>query len=70
MKIAQKTTRLIGDSLYGVDIKQQGDKAYVIEVNDNPTVDHGIEDKILGDSLYRSIMEVFLTRLRRRHGYE
>ncbi|WP_019215141.1 ATP-grasp domain-containing protein [Legionella tunisiensis] len=59
IKTALKSTRLIGDGLYGVDIKSQGDKHYVIEVNDNPNIDCGIEDKILGDSLYEHIMSVF-----------
>ncbi len=69
IKTALKCTRLIGDSLYGVDIKSQGDKHYVIEVNDNPNIDFGIEDKILGETLYEQIMSVFLQRIRRKHGY-
>ncbi|HHF7349515.1 TPA: RimK family protein [Legionella feeleii] len=69
IKTALKSTRLIGDGLYGVDIKSHGDKHYVIEVNDNPNIDCGIEDKILGDSLYEHIMSVFLQRIRRKHGY-
>jgi len=69
IKTALKATRLIGGSLYGVDIKSQGDKHYVIEVNDNPNVDFGIEDQILGESLYQQIMSVFLQRIRRKHGY-
>ena len=69
IKTALKATRLIGDSLYGVDIKSHGDKHYVIEVNDNPNVDFGIEDQILGDALYHQIMAVFLQRIRRKHGY-
>jgi glutathione synthase/RimK-type ligase-like ATP-grasp enzyme len=69
IKTALKATRLIGDSLYGVDIKSQGDKHYVIEVNDNPNVDSNIEDQILGEALYHNIMSVFLQRIRRKHGY-
>ena len=38
IKTALKSTRFIGDGLYGVDIKNCGDKNYVIEVNDNPNV--------------------------------
>ena len=64
-----KATRLIGDSLYGVDIKSHGDKYYVIEVNDNPNVDFGTEDLVMGDALYQQIMAVFLQRIRRKHGY-
>ncbi len=69
IKTALKATRLIGDSLYGVDIKPQGDKYYVIEVNDNPNIDFGIEDKVMGEALYQQIMSVFLQRIRRKHGY-
>jgi glutathione synthase/RimK-type ligase-like ATP-grasp enzyme len=69
IKTALKATRLIGDSLYGVDIKSHGDKHYVIEVNDNPNIDFGIEDVVLGDTLYHEIMSVFLQRIRRKHGY-
>ncbi|MCP0913861.1 MULTISPECIES: RimK family protein [Legionella] len=69
IKTALKATRLIGDSLYGVDIKSHGDKHYVIEVNDNPNIDFGIEDEILGETLYQQIMGIFLQRIRRKHGY-
>lgn len=69
IKTALKATRLIGDSLYGVDIKSHGDKHYVIEVNDNPNIDFGIEDSILGETLYHQIMTIFLQRIRRKHGY-
>lgn len=69
IKTALKSTRLIGDSLYGVDLKSHGDKHYVIEVNDNPNIDFGIEDSVLGASLYEQIMNVFLQRIRRKHGY-
>jgi glutathione synthase/RimK-type ligase-like ATP-grasp enzyme len=55
--------------LYGVDIKSQGSKHYVIEVNDNPNIDFGIEDALLGETLYQQIMNVFLQRIRRKHGY-
>jgi glutathione synthase/RimK-type ligase-like ATP-grasp enzyme len=69
IKTALKATRLIGNSLYGVDIKSDGEKHYVIEVNDNPNIDFGIEDQVLGETLYHQIMAVFLQRIRRKHGY-
>lgn len=69
IKTALKATRLIGDGLYGVDIKSHGDKYYVIEVNDNPNIDFGLEDRIMGEALYQQIMAVFLQRIRRKHGY-
>ena len=69
IKTALKATRLIGNSLYGVDIKSINDKHYVIEINDNPNIDSNIEDQITGEALYQTIMTVFLQRIRRNHGY-
>ena len=63
--IAQKAAELIGDGLYGVDIKEADGQFVVIEVNDNPNLDAGVEDKILRDDLYRRIMESFLRRIER-----
>lgn len=62
-RIAKKVTGLIGKGLYGVDIKSVGNQVLVIEVNDNPSIDHGIEDKVLGNELYRIILREFITRL-------
>ncbi len=63
--LAQKSADLIGDGLYGVDIKESDGNFYVIEVNDNPNIDSGVEDKILRDDLYRRVMESFLRRIER-----
>jgi glutathione synthase/RimK-type ligase-like ATP-grasp enzyme len=49
-----------------VDVKQSGDNFYVIEVNDNPNLDAGIEDAILREELYRRVMSVFLARIEQR----
>lgn len=69
IKTALKATHFIGDGLYGVDIKSIKNKHYVIEVNDNPNIDANIEDQITGEALYQDIMNVFLQRIRRNHGY-
>lgn len=61
--LAQKTANLIGDGIYGVDLKQSGDRVVVIEVNDNPNLDAGIEDACLQDDLYRLVLEEFIRRL-------
>src|SRR5690606_39032073 len=42
--IAVAAARCIGDGLYGVDLKETGEGVFVIEVNDNPNLDHGCED--------------------------
>ncbi|MFZ5524781.1 MAG: RimK family protein [Pseudomonadota bacterium] len=66
VKMALRTARLIGDGLYGVDIKQVGKHYYVIEINDNPNIDAGNEDSVLKDALYREVMGVFLKRIEAR----
>jgi len=66
LDIATRATRLIGDGLYGVDIKQSDNRVVVIEVNDNPSIDSGVEDKYLGEQLYVEIMEEFLRRMAAR----
>ncbi len=63
--LAQKSADMIGDGLYGVDIKESDGNFYVIEVNDNPNIDSGVEDKVLRDELYRRVMESFLRRIER-----
>ncbi|MFH7325342.1 RimK family protein [Desulfurivibrio sp. C05AmB] len=65
LKTALKAAGLIGNGLYGVDLKQVGRQVYVIEVNDNPSIDAGLEDKVLKDELYRRIMASFLERIER-----
>lgn len=62
-RVAKKVSAAIGKGLYGVDIKTVGDEVLVIEVNDNTSIDHGVEDKILGNELYRIILREFIARL-------
>jgi glutathione synthase/RimK-type ligase-like ATP-grasp enzyme len=66
VRLALRATAPIGDGLYGVDLKQVGNRVVVIEVNDNPSIDAGVEDAYLGEDLYRRIMEEFLRRLERK----
>lgn len=63
--IALKAANLIGDGLYGVDMKESNGSVYVIEVNDNPSIDHGFEDQVLQDSLYRTIIQSIINRIER-----
>jgi glutathione synthase/RimK-type ligase-like ATP-grasp enzyme len=60
---ALKAANLIGNGFYGVDLKEIDAKPYVIEVNDNPSIDSGVEDQVMKDELYTSIMRVFLERM-------
>ena len=66
VRTAVRAANLIGDGLYGVDLKQDGQQCYVMEVNDNPNVDAGNEDAVLKDALYREVMGVFLRRVQER----
>lgn len=59
IKTAVKATSLIGKGLYGVDLKVVNNKVVIIEINDNPSIDHGLEDAILGDELYYRIINHF-----------
>jgi glutathione synthase/RimK-type ligase-like ATP-grasp enzyme len=61
--LALRASALIGDGFYGVDIKEVGNRLLVIEVNDNPSVDAGVEDAALGMELYRRIARSFRRRI-------
>ncbi|ALQ08300.1 RimK family protein [Pseudoalteromonas fuliginea] len=63
---ALKASKTVGRGLYGVDVKEHQGKAYVLEVNDNPSIDHKVEDGYLGDELYMIIMDEFKQRLEAR----
>ena len=64
---ALKAASLIGKGLYGVDVKEIDDnRSVVIEINDNPSIDQGLEDDILGDELYRLIIREFLFRMEQK----
>jgi len=66
VSVALKAANLIGDGLYGVDLKMYRGNAYVIEVNDNPSLESGVEDSVLKDALYRRIIEEFVRRMELR----
>ncbi|MDD9900813.1 MAG: RimK family protein [Alphaproteobacteria bacterium] len=57
MRIALKAANLIGNGLYGVDVKEVGGKVYVIEVNDNPNIEAGVDDLAEGDDIYRRVIQ-------------
>ena len=47
-------------------LKVVNGKAMIIEINDNPSIDYGIEDAILGDDLYYRILNYFIQTLEQR----
>jgi glutathione synthase/RimK-type ligase-like ATP-grasp enzyme len=61
-----RAAALIGDGLYGVDIKQANGGLVVIEVNDNPNLDVGVEDAVLKDELYRRLLTDLVRRIEAR----
>lgn len=63
LRAAVSAAKLIGNGLYGVDIKQRGKEVYIIEVNDNPSIESAVEDKYLETELYEKIMGEFRRRL-------
>jgi glutathione synthase/RimK-type ligase-like ATP-grasp enzyme len=63
IKLSIKASSLIGRGLYGVDIKQSGDRFSIIEINDNPNIDAGIEDLHLGKLCYLRVMEYFFSEM-------
>jgi glutathione synthase/RimK-type ligase-like ATP-grasp enzyme len=63
VKAALAAANLIGNGLYGVDTKEVGKRAAVIEVNENPNIDAGYEDSLLKEELYARIMNGFLQRV-------
>ncbi len=63
VETALRAAALIGNGLYGVDLKEVDGKPVVIEINDNPSIDAGIEDAVLHQQLYETIMRAFLRRM-------
>lgn len=68
LKVALKVANEVGSGLYGVDLKQKGDQIYFIEINDNPSIEAGVEDKLLGESLYDKIAKYFLNECHKKKG--
>ncbi len=63
LDMAVKSARLMGKGLYGIDIKVVDNKPMVIEINDNPNIDFGVEDLHYGDLVYIKILNALKTRL-------
>ena len=61
--IGLRAAQLIGDGLYGVDIKETADGIFVVEVNDNPNIEHGIEDAAEKDQVWVELTRWFTDRL-------
>ncbi|WP_430462184.1 RimK family protein [Thalassolituus sp. LLYu03] len=68
IKTALKAAKCMGDGFYGVDLKASGDRVVIIEVNDNPSIDLGVEDLHSGHLLYQQIMGIMLKKLDELNG--
>jgi glutathione synthase/RimK-type ligase-like ATP-grasp enzyme len=60
---AARAARLVGTGLYGVDVKHQGGRTCVIEVNDNPDIDSDCEARLPGSAVWSKIAEWFATKM-------
>jgi glutathione synthase/RimK-type ligase-like ATP-grasp enzyme len=60
--IALRAARPIGDGFYGVDLKQTDRGIVVMEVNDNPNLEHGIEDQVGKDEIWTKLLKWFTER--------
>lgn len=63
LDMALKSAKLMGKGLYGIDIKVINNKPMVIEINDNPNIDFGVEDLYYGDAVYIEILTALKKRL-------
>ncbi|MDO6760128.1 RimK family protein [Tamlana sp. 2_MG-2023] len=63
LKMAVKSAKLIGNGLLGIDIKVVNEKPMVIEINDNPNIDFGVEDAYYGDLVYIKVLTALKNRL-------
>jgi glutathione synthase/RimK-type ligase-like ATP-grasp enzyme len=66
LEAALKSAKLMGKGLYGIDIKEVNGKPLVIEINDNPNVDFGVEDRYYGDKVYIDILTALKNRLEKK----
>lgn len=57
---ATQCLTFLDNGLYGIDIKEVNGQPYIIEINDNPSIDHGVEDTIKEDHVYNTIIKAFL----------
>jgi len=68
IRTALKAAKCMGNGFYGVDLKATDDRAVIIEVNDNPSIDMGVEDLHSGHMLYQQIMATMLRQLDELNG--
>jgi glutathione synthase/RimK-type ligase-like ATP-grasp enzyme len=60
--LAVRAAKPIGQGFYGVDLKQTDSGVVVMEVNDNPNLDHGVEDSVGKDEVWVKLLKWFIAR--------
>jgi glutathione synthase/RimK-type ligase-like ATP-grasp enzyme/ribosomal protein S18 acetylase RimI-like enzyme len=60
---AVRAAAAVGAGLFGIDLKEGPNGPVVIEVNDNPNIDEGVEDLVLGEEVYRRILRGLIAPL-------
>lgn len=60
--IAVRAAKPIGEGFYGVDLKETENGFVVMEVNDNPNLEHGIEDAVSKDDVWVRLLKWFIER--------
>ena len=63
INVGVKGASMMGEGLYGVDLKQNNRGVFVIEVNDNPNMDSAIEGAVIKDILLEKLLDWFLSKL-------
>lgn len=62
IETAVRAAKPIGDGFYGVDLKETDAGLFVMEVNDNPNLDHGVEDAVGKDEIWTRLLRWFIDR--------
>lgn len=63
VETAVRAARAIGEGFYGVDLKETREGIFVMEVNDNPNLDHGVEDQGSKDEVWVRLLDWFAERM-------
>lgn len=63
--VAAKAARVLGDGLFGVDLKETRNGPVVLEVNDNPDIYRDGEAGAEGDRVFEALSEWFVDRIDR-----
>jgi len=66
MEVALRSAKIMGLGLFGIDVKVVNGKPLVIEINDNPNIDAGVEDGYYGDEIYIKVLSALKNRLEKK----